>query len=163
MAVANDLRRRADAGSGKATLPTAAHDDELVALMLDEAGLVRECNPAGEEFFGYRRAELLRQHVSKVLPQLGAHPLLENGRLDSLLLFRCRIGGCFHALIRSGDRIAVDLYISDLGSRGSHRLRVLVRPAERMPWSNSRAVPAVTGFEHLHPNTPISARDGESA
>jgi len=44
--------------------------DDLVTLALDERGVILDCSKAAERLFGYLRSELMRCHVSQLLPQL---------------------------------------------------------------------------------------------
>lgn len=82
-------------------------DDKSAALMLDERGMIKDCDAAGEILFGYKRGELGSRHVSLLLPQLGELELVQGGRPNPQLSYSCRIGRQFRALTRdSGDFIA---------------------------------------------------------
>ena len=102
-------------------------DEEQAALTLDQCGVIRDCNEAGAQLFGYRRAELIRQHVSLLLPQLADVELLKDGRLNDRLRFLCSITGYFQGLRRSGERFASDLFLLDLFNSGCPDLRMIVR------------------------------------
>lgn len=116
-------------------------DDGTPVLMLDARGVVQDCSEAGESLFGYGRGELVSRHVSVVLPQLAGMDLIENGCLNAHLLFHSRIGGYFHIRNRRGEDVAVDLFVNDLGRRGVHRVRLIVRPDERRTSSAHQSDP----------------------
>jgi len=103
-------------------------EDGMATLILDQRGMIRGCNGASEDLFGYRRAEVVWQHVSLLLPQLAGTDLVCNGQINPRLLFLSRIGGYFKAHKLNGERFASDLFFLDLSNPGSTDLRMLVRP-----------------------------------
>lgn len=108
--------------------PAAMTDDGVATLMLDERGMIRGCNGAIESLFGYRRSEVVWQHISLLLPQLADTDLVCNGQLNPRLLFLCRVGGYFKAHRRNGERFVSDLFLLNLSNPGSGNLRMIVRP-----------------------------------
>lgn len=98
--------------------------------MLDEHGIVCDCDGASEMLFGHHRSEMISQHVSMLLPQLAGVELLKDGQPNAKLRFHCRIGVFFEALRRSGERFSCDLFLNSLGNPGSPPLRLIVRRAE---------------------------------
>ncbi|MFA7269154.1 MAG: PAS domain-containing protein [Sterolibacterium sp.] len=107
--------------------PSLLAEDETAALLLDKRGMIRGCNNATEELFGYRRSEVFWQHVSMLLPQLADIELIQDGRINPRLRFLSRIGGYFQALTRRGEYFASDLFLLDLSNPDSSDLRVIVR------------------------------------
>ncbi|MCM2408725.1 ATP-binding protein [Anabaena sp. CCAP 1446/1C] len=43
-------------------------------LVVDEQGIIRQANPATEDFFGFNPSQLLGYHLKKFLPELTEHP-----------------------------------------------------------------------------------------
>jgi PAS domain S-box-containing protein len=109
---------------------TRRTEDGMAALTLDERGMICDCNSASEKLFGYRRSELVWRHVSMLLPQLTGIDLLEDGRINAELRFRCHIDYRFQVLNRNGERFLGGLWLNDLRNNGSRRLRAIVRPEE---------------------------------
>lgn len=75
---------------------------EPPALTLDEHGVIVDCSGQGEEFFGYARSELARQHVSMVVPWLAGLDLFKNGQPNAYFSFLCHIGHTFEVIPRRG-------------------------------------------------------------
>ena len=105
-----------------------ATEEGVATIMLDERGMIRGYDGASEKLFGYRRCEVVWQHVSLLLPQLADTDLVCDGQLNPRLLFLCRIGGYFKALKQNGERIASDMFLLKLSNPGSTDLRMIVRP-----------------------------------
>ncbi|MBI5923354.1 MAG: hypothetical protein HY847_17105 [Betaproteobacteria bacterium] len=108
-------------------LPSLA-DDGVATLLLDQRGMIRGYNGASENLFGYRRSEVVWQHVSMLLPQLADTDLVRDGQLNPRLLFLCRIGGYFKAQKQNGQSFASDLFLLNLSNSDSSDLRMIVRP-----------------------------------
>jgi hypothetical protein len=108
--------------------PADAH--ESAELILDEAGMILDCTDAGEELFECSKNELVKQHVSKLLPQLSKTILVTNGALNSHLSYICRCG--YHFMTRSRNRgtFFTDLNFVVLKNGGRNILRLIVRPLE---------------------------------
>jgi len=98
-------------------------------LTLDDRGVVCDCNDACETLFKCRRSDLLRRHVSKLLPQLAEMDLMPNGQPNPRLRFLCRIGRQFRAVADDGEDIASELFFNVLDNRGRHELSLIVRRA----------------------------------
>jgi len=100
------------------------------ALMVDERGMICDCNRAIESLFGYRRSEVVWRHLSMLLPQMQGTELMLRGHVNPKLQFLSRIGKPFAALDRSGELFPSNLFFNELGNSGSPRLRVIVRAAD---------------------------------
>ena len=120
-------RQMATAATHRAVVSGAMQD--VVALTLDAHGVIRDCNRAGEALFEYSHSELVRRHVSMLLPQLADRELVRHGQIDQGLRFHCHIGCRFRALTRNGKSFASDLFFNLLHGAGDARLLLLVRPA----------------------------------
>ena len=118
------VARTADTGALIAPVVAAA---DSAALMLDERGMICDCDRSAESLFGYRRSEMVWRHVSMLLPQLQQVELLEDGQVNSRIRFLSQLDGYFHAVDRLGKRFGVDLFLVELGNPGLPRLRLIVR------------------------------------
>jgi len=114
-------------------VPDAAASGEAVedaaVLTVDERGMVRDCNHAGELLFRYPRRDLVWRHVSLLLPQLADLDLMPNGEPNRRLRFLCRIGQHLEAVTRDRQRFACDLFVNALDGARPQRLVLIVRPA----------------------------------
>jgi hypothetical protein len=112
----------------RSELPADAH--ESAELILDEAGMILDCTDAGEDLFECSKNELVKQHISKLLPQLSKTILVTNGALNSHLSYICRCG--YHFLTRGRRRgtFFTDLNFVILKNGGRNILRLIVRPYE---------------------------------
>lgn len=101
----------------------------LPELLLDETGLIKDCSKYVEALFGYRRHELVWQHISCLFPQLSDYELIQRGRINPQLDFICHCGHIFMALDRQGGTSANELSIIKLEHNGLRTLRLIVRPS----------------------------------
>jgi PAS domain S-box-containing protein len=106
---------------------TEWHD--RLALTLDERGVIRDCNKSGEKLFGYRRHDLVWQHISNLLPQLLGVDLIQDGRVNPLLDYLCHCGHLFQVQNRQGDAIPSELCFVHLEHNGNRTLRLIVHPS----------------------------------
>ena len=104
-----------------------AGKDELLALTLDDTGVIRACSPTCEQVFGYMADELAGNHVSVILPQLPDTGLVQDGRINSRLAYLCHCAVAFQARRRDGRYFSSELFINRLGV---HNVVVLVRSLE---------------------------------
>jgi PAS domain S-box-containing protein len=103
-------------------------EHESAELMLDEGGMILDCSDSGEKLFGYSRSELIKQHVSRLLPQLSKVKLVENGKLDSQLGFFCHCGRLFQVQSRLRGTFLSELNFILLSYAGMSILRLIVSP-----------------------------------
>ena len=99
------------------------------ALSLGEQGLIQDCSKSLETLLGFRRSELMWQHVSKLFPQLADVELVQAGQVNAMLNYRCRCGQIYQARNREGDWLPSNLSIVRLAYAGNNFLRLIVRPA----------------------------------
>jgi len=104
--------------------------EDVAALTLDDSGMICDCNRAGEVLFKYRRSDLVRQHVSMLLPQLADMDLMQNGEVNPRLRFLCHIGRSFQAVAQDGQRFAGELFLNVLNNMSRGHVSLLVRPAQ---------------------------------
>lgn len=107
-----------------------ATSEEMAALMLDDLGMIRDCNREGETLFKYRRNELVAQHISLLLPQLAKMELMQNGQPNARLCFLSRTGHNFQAVTQVGEQLSCKLFFNLLDRTGYGQMLVIVRPVE---------------------------------
>jgi len=117
-----------DAASRAAWQERTAKLPEPVTITLDERGTIRDCNPSGENLFGYRRSDLIRQHVSRLFPQLSDVALVENSRINPRLRFLCRCGHHFLGQDQKGNTFFSKLNFVHLDNAEQGILKLLVQP-----------------------------------
>jgi hypothetical protein len=103
---------------------------EPPVLTLDERGMIRDCSKSGERLFGYRRHNLVWQHVSMLFPQLSGVALVQKEQFNPLLNFLCRCGKLFQTQDRQGDTFLSKLSFVSLEYDGRHTLRLIVHPSD---------------------------------
>lgn len=120
------LKRHQENALASGAVPDTGTID-LVVLTLDDQGVIRDCNRACEQVFGYPPNELSGCHVSTLLPQLPDTELVEEGRINSRLAHLCHCAFAFQARRRDGQVFSSELFINRLGM---HNIVVLVRSLE---------------------------------
>ena len=113
-------------GSGGAMAGAA---EDMAILMLDEGGVICDCNRASETLFNYPRNELVWRHVSMLLPQLAEFDLMPDGQPNPRLRFLSRTGRHYRAETKGGGHFASNLFFNRLESTGHCRMSLIVRPA----------------------------------
>ena len=107
---------------------TDISEKETAALMLYDNGMVRSCNHAGGELFGYSTSGLTGQHINRLLPKLAGTKLVQDKRANSYLRFLSRIGHRFEAERMNGTIFTCTLFFNDVEYLGRHYLRVIICP-----------------------------------
>jgi PAS domain S-box-containing protein len=102
--------------------------DEASVLMLDEHGMICDCNSSCEALFGYDRGELLGEHVSLLLPQLDARELMRDGQPNPRLRFLCRVSHSFQAVSSDAEKFPCDLFLNVINWEGRDCLSLIVHP-----------------------------------
>lgn len=103
--------------------------DNQAVLMLNDHGLIRECNQTCEKLFGYLSGEILWRHISTLLPQLAGIALMSGKQINPRLHFLTHIGHHFEVVGLGGIHFASQLFISEVENLGQHYLRLIIRPA----------------------------------
>jgi hypothetical protein len=101
---------------------------EPAALILDEGGIIRDCNNT-EELFGYKLRELLSQHISKLLPQLAEFELIQDGQFNPRFSYLCRCGHLFKAQSQDGDTFLSELDPVSLARAERRILKLYILPS----------------------------------
>jgi len=102
---------------------------EPTALTLDQSGMIQDCSDNSEELFGFAPGELIRNHISRLLPQLSEIALLSDGRLNSRLIYLTHCGYLFKAMRRDGGVLSSELFFSQLEYGVNPILRLIIRPS----------------------------------
>lgn len=111
---------------------------EPPAFALDETGIIQKCSESCEALFGYRSADLVKQHISWLFPQLSGHELIMDGRLNPMLDFLCHCGHLFQAQNGQGDTFKSALSFVRLEHGGRRSLRLIVRPLKNQQAHGNR-------------------------
>lgn len=119
------------APAGRREMPT---DEEQPSsgscrFWLDAYGCILDCCEHAPDAFGYTRRELLRLHVSSLLPALARVPLLQRGAVNPRLAFKCRCAR-FSAVRRDGSARDCILFVNALDSPQDAALTLIVVPHE---------------------------------
>lgn len=100
------------------------------ALTLDLEGNIVDCEAGVETLFGYRATELTGRHVSFLLPELAAMPLLKSGTVNPRLAFLCHCGKSFTAIRREGWSFLVELFIHRVEGSSRKPVRLMIRATD---------------------------------
>lgn len=109
----------------------AGSQDDVAALILDENGMIIECNQVAEKLLGYPSDELIFHHISMLLPQLEAGPLIKGDRINPKLKFMCHCGQLFRVLDRQCQSFFSELHLVELSNQGGPALRAILCPASQ--------------------------------
>lgn len=103
--------------------------DNMAVLMINDNGIIHECNRAFEKLFGYLSSDILWKHVSLLLPQLAGIALMNSGQVNPRLRFLAHIGHQFEVISLGGIHFASQLFISEVENLGEHYLRIIICPS----------------------------------
>jgi hypothetical protein len=106
-------------------------EENMMELILNENGLILNCNSVGGKLLGYMTCQLLRQPVSKFLPQLKNTTLVQNGKINPRLCFLSRIGHLFEVASSHGESFPSRLFFNEVENDGQKRLRLVIYPEAR--------------------------------
>lgn len=102
---------------------------EPPALSLDERGMIQDCSKSFERLFGFKRCDLVWQHVSRLLPQLTGVNLVEAGRLNPILNYLCHCGHRYLAQNQRGETFSCNLSFVRIEFGGKRSLRLILNPS----------------------------------
>jgi PAS domain S-box-containing protein len=117
-------------------------------LVVDETGVIGLANEQCEEIFGYKRAELVGQHIEMLVPEdvRPRHPGLREGYHRSATLRRMGAGRELSAVRKDGRLVPVEIGLSPLPPREGVASQVAVsvrdvteRKAQEMALQEARA------------------------
>ena len=112
----------------KASGSNQKQKDKFAALILSEDGLIQDCSKEGAKLLGYISENLIKLHISKLLPKLLEIDLLKAERINPYLKFLSRIGHQFELVEMNGDRTMGQIFFSDIENEGGHQLVLLINP-----------------------------------
>ncbi len=96
-------------------------------LGIDQQGVIASCSREAEEIFGYSRSDIVRNPISKLLPELSERSLFKNGQLYPLLEYLCHCGHSFRAVKKCGATFDSELFFIKLAN-AEDTVRLIVKP-----------------------------------
>lgn len=106
--------------------PTVRYSSPMLAL--DAGGFIQECGESIETIFGYRKHELVWQHISCLFPNFVEVVLMQENRLNPLLSYLCHCDHVFEAIHKQGHVVICNLNFFLVENKGTPKLRMIVRP-----------------------------------
>lgn len=103
---------------------------ELISISVNVHGMILDCSNTCEKFFGYRRRDLVRHHVSTLFFELSEIELIQQEEFNKSLVFLCRCGKLFRAKSRLGDTILCNFNFVHLNNDGENILKMIASPAD---------------------------------
>lgn len=116
------------ASGQKLPIGSTYRSNEPPALALDETGVIQKCSESCEKLFGYRSGDLVKQHISRLFPQLAEFKLFLDGTFNPKLDFLCHCGHLFQAQNWQGNTFKSELSFVRIENNGSRNLRLIIRP-----------------------------------
>lgn len=102
--------------------------EEMPAIILNDDGIITDCNSACSSLLCGSRSEIVWQHISKFLPQMHDAMLFNNCHLSPQLRYLSRIGHHFQAIRNDGSVFFSKIFIVELGNTYESFIRVIIRP-----------------------------------
>jgi len=102
--------------------------NKFAVLILSEDGVIQDCSKEGAKLLGYIPNNLIKLHISKLLPKLLEIDLLKAQRINPYLRFLSRIGHQFELVEMNGKRSVGQIFLSDIDNEDGHQLVVLINP-----------------------------------
>lgn len=107
----------------------AAEASDPISVSVDARGMITDCSNTSEQFFGYRRRDLVIHHISKLFSELTEIELIQNDEFNQSLVFLCRCGKLLQAKNSMGDTISCNLNFVHLVNNGKNTYRLIASPA----------------------------------
>ena len=104
-------------------------EEGMLVLMLNDNGLILNCNTVAGKLLGCMTSQLLWQPVSRFLPQLADTVLMLNGKINPRLRFLSRIGHLFKLTSPDGEVFPSRLFFNEVEISGLHNLCLVICPA----------------------------------
>jgi PAS domain-containing protein len=104
--------------------------EETPALMLNDDGIITDCNGACADLLGCATKDITSQHISKFLPQMQEAMLFNNHHLNPQLRFLSHIGHHFQAIRNDGSFFFSKVFFVELGNKYESFIRVIIRPIQ---------------------------------
>lgn len=120
------------AGISKLNVNPCSLTGELAVLFLQADGTVCDCSLPQEQLYGYCRRDLMRQHVSKLFPQLTDIDLISQRGVNPRLCFLCHCGHVFRSNGAEGETHLSRLNVIQLNlGNDASLVRLIVHAAEK--------------------------------
>lgn len=103
------------------------------SLLLDEQGMIRDCDNVCVDLFGYSLRELVSAHVSKLLPRLSGIELVQDGQFNTQVDDLCHRGHVFQVRARHGGAFPSELTFVSQDHSGTRMLKLFVLPSANTP------------------------------
>lgn len=127
-----DEKNMSDLSALPLLTPLTDNKPGVVAIALNDDGLIQGCSPACQKIFGYSQAELLGCHLSVLLPKLEGVALVIKNEVNPRLKYLCHCAIPFLAKRSDGRNFAGEVFFNRLNS-GKPGLQVIVRNLGMMP------------------------------
>ena len=108
----------------------SAEKCDPISISVDAHGMIVDCSNTSEQFFGYRRRDLVSHHVSKLFAELVEIELIQNDEFNQSLVYLCRCGKLLQAKNRLGDTLSCNLSFVHLDYNGINTFRLIATPAD---------------------------------
>lgn len=102
--------------------------EEMPAIILNDDGVITDCNSACCNLLCCARAEIVWQHISKFLPQMHDAMLFNDCHLNPHLRYLSRIGHHFQAVRNDGTVFSSKVFFVELGNASERFIRAIIRP-----------------------------------
>ena len=103
----------------------ASLSNNVAVLIIDDCGMICDCNKSAEDLLGFLRSDLVLLHVSAVLPQLQDN-LFENGCFSSRITYLGHCGYLFKIRDRKGKFFQREIRLSQLEHAEQHIFRLIL-------------------------------------
>lgn len=108
----------------------SAEASDPISISVDARGMITDCSNTSEQFFGYRRRDLVSHHVSKLFSELKEIELIQNDEFNQSLIYLCRCGKLLQAQNRLGGKLSCNLNFVHLDNNGKNTFRLIASPAD---------------------------------
>lgn len=102
--------------------------DDMAMLILDDNGMIKDCNMSGMELLGCTLDQLRWQPICAFFPQLKNVDLVQGLSINPHLRFLSHIGHLFEVVGKNGVRFESKLFFSNVEDVDRHCLRIIIRP-----------------------------------
>ncbi|OIQ80403.1 hypothetical protein GALL_378370 [mine drainage metagenome] len=106
----------------------AFSEEGMIVLMLNENGMILNCNSVAVRRFGCTTSQLLWQPISKFLPKLSGTVLMQNGKFNPRLRFLSRIGHLFDVMSTGGEIFQSRVFFNEVENYGRQNLCLVICP-----------------------------------
>ena len=109
----------------------ALSDEGPIVLMLNENGLIINCNETATKRLGCMTSQVVWQPISNFLPNLAGTVLTQNGQINPRLRFLSRIGHLFDVKSPDGEAFQCRVFFNEVENYGRRHLCLVISPASQ--------------------------------